>query len=601
MSFGDWLNERVGHREALRRMLDDRIPGGARLAYVWGGVLLLLLLVEAVTGVLLMTAYAPSATTAWSSVAHINFTMRAGWLIRGLHYFGAQALIVLLAVHLGRTVLYGAYRKPREINWFLGLGLMGVVLGFAITGNPLPWDQDGYWGVRVETGIASTVPVVGPFIQRLLVGGSSLGHMTLTRLYTLHVAVLPAAAVLLVVAHVGLFRKHGATPPERADLAKTEPFFPKQVGLILLVGLVTLVGLFALAALGRGAPLDAPADPISDYSARPAWYFRGLFELRKFFPGSLEILGTVGVPSLAGLYLALLPFLDSRPGRPLTARLPALAPVALIGIAVVGLTAKSLVVDARDAEFQRAQQVAEERAARAIALFKEGVPPEGPLAMMRNDPETRGEDLFKKECASCHRLNDLGPPKEKMTAPDLTGFGTRQWIMDVLKEPDADHLFGKTAFKEMMPSMVKPPADPAAAEMFTAMSEADLAAVADFLEAQARGEPAKDTPGEKLVRQRCTSCHRLDGKTDDEESAAPELRGWASIAWIEAQITNPGSGKAYPPAAMSKELEGHMPAFEETLSANDRKLLAAWTYRHGRREAAKAPSGAPAAAPAKQP
>ncbi|AUX39253.1 cytochrome B6 [Sorangium cellulosum] len=597
MSLGDWLNDRIGHREPLRRLLDQPIPGGARLAYAWGGAIALLLLVEAITGALLMSAYAPSATTAWSSVAHINFTMRAGWLIRGVHYFGAQALIILVAIHVGHLALRRAYRAPHEVSWFLALGVLGVILGFAFTGNPLPWDQDGYWGARVETGIAGTVPVVGQFTQQLMVGGSSLGHLTLTRLYSLHVFVLPAVAALLLAARFALFRKHGVAPPDGAAPMRVDRFYPKQLGLILLVGVVALVVLFDLAAVEHGAPLESPADPISDYSARPAWYFRPLFELRKYFPGSLELIATVGVPGVCALYLFLLPFLDRKPAS-LLARLPALAPLFLIGLGAVGLLAKSVITDARDEGFQRAQAAVSERTARALALFKQGVPPEGALAMLRNDPETRGEDLYKKECASCHRLGDLGPPKDKMTAPDLTGFGTKAWALEVLRDPDADHLFGKTAFKEMMPSVVKPPADPEAAKMFTPMSEADQETIAAFLEGQARGELGAGTPGEKLVRQRCTSCHRLDGKTDDEESAAPELRGWASIAWIEAQITNPGSGKAYPPAAMSKELEGHMPAFEEKLSANDRKILAGWVYRHGRGEHTKA---AAAKAPEKKP
>jgi nitrite reductase/ring-hydroxylating ferredoxin subunit len=122
VSFGDWLNERTGHRALLRDALDEPVPGGARLAYVWGSALTLSLVVQVVTGWLLMSAYAPSATTAWSSVAYITYTLRAGWLIRGLHHFGAQAMVILLALHLLQTAVFGAYRKP-GINWLLGLGL----------------------------------------------------------------------------------------------------------------------------------------------------------------------------------------------------------------------------------------------------------------------------------------------------------------------------------------------------------------------------------------------------------------------------------------------------------------------------------------------
>ena len=284
-----------------------------------------------------------------------------------------------------------------------------------------------------------------------------------------------------------------------------------------------------------------------------------------------------------GGYLVALPFVDKMPTNALRGRLGVLAPIVVFALIGAGLTAMSLSADAKDESYLAARKLASERAARAVALFREGVPPEGPLAMLRNDPETRGADLFKAQCASCHRLNDLGPPKEKQTAPDLTGFGTKAWVLAVLDDPDAEHLFGKTPFKGMMPSVVRKPADPEAAALFTPMSEADQGAVADFLVAQARGERGAGMPGEKLVSQRCTGCHRLDGKTDDDGSLAPELRGWASAAWIEAQIANPGGGKTYPPGAMAKDLEGHMPAFEEKLTEKDRKLLAAWTHRHGQK------------------
>jgi ubiquinol-cytochrome c reductase cytochrome b subunit len=581
VSFGDWLDERTGHRALLRDALDEPVRGGARLAYVWGSALTLLLVVQGVTGWLLMSAYAPSATTAWSSVAHITFTLRAGWIIRGLHHFGAQAMVVVVAIHLGQTALFGAYRKPRELNWLLGLGLLGLTLGFALTGYLLPWDQKGYWATRVATNIAGTVPLIGPWTQELLVGGPEYGHMTLTRFHTLHVAVLPALTVLLLVGHIALFRKHGVTPPASADQRRIDRFYPKQLGLDLVVGFVILLALFALTAREHGAPLDAPADPASDYPARPEWYFLALFELLKYFHGALEPVGAVGVPLLVGGFLVALPFLDRKPSNAILARLPLLAPLLLILLAAGGLTAMSLAADAKDESFQQGRKLAAERATRAIALFREGVPPEGPLAMLRNDPETRGADLFQAHCASCHRLGELGPPKEKQTAPDLTGFGTKAWALAVLDDPDAVHLFGKTPFKGMMPSLTRPPADPEAAKLFTPMSGPDQQAVADFLVAQARGQDARDTPGEKLVRQRCTGCHRLDGKTDDEESLAPELRGWASVGWIEAQIANPGSGKTYPAGAVSKDLEGHMPAFEEKLSEKDRKILAMWTQRRG--------------------
>jgi ubiquinol-cytochrome c reductase cytochrome b subunit len=242
-----------------------------------------------------------------------------------------------------------------------------------------------------------------------------------------------------------------------------------------------------------------------------------------------------------------------------------------------GLTAKSMAADASDEAFQRARKLASQRADRATKLFVQGVPPEGPLAMLRHDPESRGQEVFIQNCATCHRFGDLAPADGKATAPELTGFGTKAWVIDLLENPDADRYFGKTPFKGQMPSFVHPPPDPEVAKGWKAMPEAEQEAVATFLAAEAKSPGSgKGTPGEKIVSHRCTSCHRLDGKTDDEDSLAPELRGWGSAAWIEAQTENPGSGKTYPKGAMAEDLKGHMPAFGEKISAADRKLLVAW-------------------------
>ena len=146
-----------------------------------------------------------------------------------------------------QTALFGAYKKPREVNWLFGLALFAITLGFALTGYLLPWDQKGYWATRVATNIAGTVPLVGSAVQRLLVGGAEYGHLTLTRFYALHVGVLPALTLALVVVHVALLRKHGITPAHGADSKKVDTFFPKQLSMDLAVSGVVLAVVFALA------------------------------------------------------------------------------------------------------------------------------------------------------------------------------------------------------------------------------------------------------------------------------------------------------------------------------------------------------------------
>ncbi|MSP25006.1 MAG: c-type cytochrome [Myxococcales bacterium] len=584
MSLRAFLDDRTGYKKLVAAMLDEPVHGGARWAYVWGSALTLSLVVQAVTGLLLMTAYQPSATTAWSSVMYVSYELRAGWLVRALHHYGAQAMIVLLAAHLGQTAWYGAYKKPRELNWLLGLAPMGITLALALTGYLLPWDQKGYWATRVATNIAGSVPAIGPALQRLLLGGDDYGHLTLTRFYALHVGLLPFLLFVVLAAHIALFRRHGVTAPERADPARTEPFYPRQLWRDLLVSLGVLVVLFALAARHHGAPLDGPADPASDYPARPEWYFLALFELLKFVPGRLEWVAAVILPLLLGGYLCALPFIDRGPSRSIKSRAIVLAPLGLTAIVGALLTWLSLAADAKDPGFQAARVRTEQRTARAIELGRRGVPPEGPLAMLAADPDSRGPELFAKHCASCHRLHALGPPPGESTAPNLEGFGTERFVLAMLDTPDAPERFGNTPFKGMMDSFTTPPADPALAEGFVPMPKADREAIAQFLAAEARGGRVAGSRGETLVKNHCTQCHRLDGKAPlDESSLAPELGGWGSPAWTLAHLKNPGSGATYPSGAMAKELEGHMPAFATELSNAELGLLTTWLLKEAAR------------------
>src|SRR3954468_23107803 len=205
----DWLDERTGIRALTHSALYEHIPGGSRWRYVWGSTLVFAFAVQVITGIVLWSAYSPSSHTAWESVYYIQYEMAGGWLVRGLHHFMAQAMVVLLALHLMQVVIDGAYRAPREVNFWLGLILMQIVLGLSLTGYLLPWDQKGYWATRVATNLLSVVPLVGPQLQQLVVGGSDYGHLTLTRFFALHAGVLPGLLAVFLVMHVAIFRRHG--------------------------------------------------------------------------------------------------------------------------------------------------------------------------------------------------------------------------------------------------------------------------------------------------------------------------------------------------------------------------------------------------------
>src|SRR5437588_407609 len=252
----DWLDHRTGHRRLIEVLLIEHIPGGARWRYVWGSCLLFVFGVQLLTGVLLMTAYSPGDSTAWSSVYFIQYEMDFGWLIRGLHHFGSQAMVVLLGIHMLQVVIAGAHLPPRELDWWLGLALLGSVLGLSLTGYLLPWDQKGYWATQVATNIAGNLPVLGAFLQKVVVGGPAYGHHTLTRFYALHVAILPPLVVVLVILHVAIFRRHGITTPKDAEGEGW--FWPDQDFRDMVICLVIFGVMLGLVVYGHGQKIETP-------------------------------------------------------------------------------------------------------------------------------------------------------------------------------------------------------------------------------------------------------------------------------------------------------------------------------------------------------
>ena len=293
----EWLRERAN----VSKEPGADLRGGPSLAYVFGWVLVMLLGVEAVTGTALAAFYAPSTTDAWASVAYVQDRMPMGWLVRGLHFHAASALVIVAGIHLVQTAIWGAYKKPREVTWWLGLLLLLLVLGFAISGYVLRWDQAGYWANRVEIGIAASAPG-GSVIRAMAIGGNEYGNLTLTRFYALHVIVLPAVVVIAGFAHVMLARRHGTTPRWGRDGLAATPRWPAQAIRNAMAMAVTFAVLLGYVISAHGADLAAPADPASAFDARPLWYFRWLFELRHL-AGSAERIVALASPIVVGGFL----------------------------------------------------------------------------------------------------------------------------------------------------------------------------------------------------------------------------------------------------------------------------------------------------------
>ena len=552
----DWLDRRTGYRAALRFALDEPVMGGASFAYVAGSVLAFLLVLQFVTGVLLATMYSPSATDAWASVAYIQDQVTGGWFVRGLHSHGASAMVIVCGVHMLQTALYGAYRAPRELNWIVGVAMLGLVLAFALTGYLLPWDQTGYWATKVATGIAGSTPLVGEGVQQAAQGGNEYGNLTLTRFFALHVIVLPASILLLLVVHLVLFRRHGVTPHWWLDGAALErrarPFWPAQMFRDTVAMAAVFAALVAVNVWSGGAPLDAPADPSSGFDARPEWYFRPLFQALKYVGGPMETAVALGAPAVLGVFLVALPFLDRGADRRPAARWKQLGALALVGLAGLVLLAVSLREDAGDEAYRARVEAAERRAQRARTLAVEnGVPPEGGGAVFATERFHRARRVWRDACAGCH----AGP---EQSAPEIgPGYNSRAWIRDFLRAPDSTRFFGKTGISGMPP---------------VTLARDDLDALVELVYAES-GAPDVDRALVERGRSlwdgagKCATCHELDGKTTG--GTGPNLGGRGTVEMLAAFIARPDHPLWYPD-------DNEMPAFYDELDRETRRELAEW-------------------------
>ena len=214
---GNWLDERTGWRRVWEAILLRKVPK-VNWLYTLGSATLFVAINQIVTGILLTIYYVPSPDQAYDSVQYITAEVSAGWLIRGLHHWGASAMVVLAVIHMLRVIFHGAYKFPREMTWLTGVVLLLVVLGFSFTGYLLPWDQKAYWETTVGTQIAGAPPIVGDAILRIVRGGEELTAVTLARFFGVHVWILPAALLILVGIHVYLVIRIGiSAAPKREE------------------------------------------------------------------------------------------------------------------------------------------------------------------------------------------------------------------------------------------------------------------------------------------------------------------------------------------------------------------------------------------------
>ena len=215
----DWLEERSGLVGGIKYFLFRKVPRDTNWFHTLGSATLTAFLVQAVTGVVLAFYYKPDPDTAYESIQHITNDLTLGWLVRGMHKWGASVFIILMFFHMARVFLFGAYKYPRELNWIIGVLLlaMGMLEGF--TGYLLPWDQTAYWATVVGINLNGTAPVIGPFLAQFLSGGAEIGADTLSKFYSLHMLVIPGAIIGLITLHLYLVIRLGVTSPPWSDVA----------------------------------------------------------------------------------------------------------------------------------------------------------------------------------------------------------------------------------------------------------------------------------------------------------------------------------------------------------------------------------------------
>jgi len=324
MPLQSWLAERLP-LDFLRRFAGTQLrepqPRHVSWLHTFGFTALLLLLVQVATGMLLLFYYKPGALTAYASVKFITEKVTLGWLFRQMHVWGAHFIVASIFLHVLRVFFYGAYKKPRELTWMVGMGLFLTVMGFALTGYLLPWDERAFWGTVVATDSAKEVPVLGAYLLKLVRGGDLVTDLTLTRFFAVHVALLPTMLLALLTLHLFLIRYHHISPltrtdepeptPEQVLAAGGKPYFPDHFKKELLLSYGALLVIVLLAFLTK-PPLGKPANPlVTPTGIKPEWYFLPVYQSLKYVPGWLGVLGN----NAFLLLLLLLPLLDRNPER----------------------------------------------------------------------------------------------------------------------------------------------------------------------------------------------------------------------------------------------------------------------------------------------
>jgi len=444
-SIGNWLEARTGLGAILAVPMGHRVPGDtASWAYIFGSATLILFVMQIVTGVCLGLVYVPSPDQAYQSLEYLNYQAALGWYLRAVHFWGSNAMVAVMTLHMIQVFLWGAHKYPRELTWVAGVLLFLCTLGMAFTGQVLRWDQDAYWGLGIGTSIIARVPYAGSWLVHALLGGPIIAGRTLSRFFSLHVFAIPGILIGLVGLHLWLVLRLGINEwpmPGRLvdretyrqryeeEVAKTGvPFFPVAARKDMVgMGVIILVVLFCAAIFGPHGPRSIPDPTIIDTVPAPDFYFLSLFALFALLPPWTETaVLLIGLP-LGIVLLLLVPFFAGTGEKSWRRRPVAVLSVLFILVTVVTLATLGVLVPWSP-----------------VMDAWSGVPTPASYVKGRSPLELQGAIVIQnKQCRNCHALDGTGGRR----GPDLTGVGTRltrdQLIRQVLQGGGNMPAYGK--------------------------------------------------------------------------------------------------------------------------------------------------------------
>src|SRR5271154_990141 len=409
-AIGEWFDARLQLGATIREIAQHPVPReSASWFYVFGSAAFVVFMLQIVTGIMLAFIYVPSAGDAWNSLQALNHDVSLGWFIRALHGWGSDFMVAIVLIHMVQVFLFGAYKYPRELTWIVGVFLLLVTLGMAFTGQVLRFDQDAYWGLGIGASIASRVPVMGPSIVNLMLGGPIIAGATLSRFFALHVFIVPGLLITFVSLHLLMVLKLGINEwpmpgrvvrkatyiKEYHQLTKTDgiPFVPDAIWKDMFFTALILISIAACALyFGPFGPSGPPDPTIIQTAPRPDYFFLWLYAVLSLLPPSLETPVLLIGPVLAILGLILLPFIFGEGEKSWRRR-----PIAVMTILLVAVSLGTFTRLAGNAPWS------------PVMDAWSSIPIPSEFLQKRTALERQGALVFQlKQCHNCHSLDNQG-------------------------------------------------------------------------------------------------------------------------------------------------------------------------------------------------